>query len=86
MYPILQTSSPQAGKEGNGVTSGERSYLEILTKSSDIEKEPLTVLKQIQQQLRVDNERLDRVSDLPIDPVSLMTGLIWLCSNVIFAV
>ena len=41
---------------------GARSYLAILNKSSDIEKESLTVLKQIQQQLRLDSERIDRVS------------------------
>jgi hypothetical protein len=60
-YLLLQT--PQIGTEdGDGGAIGERSYLEILNKSSDIEKEPLTILKQIQQQLRMDSERLDRVS------------------------
>lgn len=54
--------TPQIGTEdGDGGAIGERSYLEILNKSSDIEKEPLTILKQIQQQLRMDSERLDRV-------------------------
>ena len=47
--------------EGGGAI-GERSYLEILNKSSDLEKESLTGLKQIQLQLRGDSERLDRVS------------------------
>ncbi|CAB3991495.1 E3 ubiquitin- ligase UNKL isoform X1 [Paramuricea clavata] len=54
--------TPQIGTEdGDGGAIGERSYLQILNKSSDIEKEPLTVLKQIQQHLRMDSERLDRV-------------------------
>ena len=47
--------------EGGGVI-GERSYLEILNKSSDLKKESLTSLKQIQLQLRGDSERVDRVS------------------------
>ena len=59
----MQVSS-QTGTEESDRGAIERSYLEILTKSSDIEKESLTVLKQVQQQLRVDSERLDRVSNV----------------------
>ena len=38
------------------------SYFQVLNKTSEVEKESLEVLKQIQQQLRMDIERIDRVS------------------------
>ena len=63
--------SPRAGTEkaeGRGVI-GERSYLEILNKSSDLKKESLTSLKQIQLQLRGDSERVDRVSGVTIESI-----------------
>jgi hypothetical protein len=64
-FRILQIPPQAVGKDEGDGAGGERSYLsQFLNKSSDIEKESLGVLKQIQLQLRMDSERIDRVSRL----------------------
>lgn len=62
IFCYFKTSLQSGKEEVVGGAIGGRSCLDFLIKSSDIERESLTVLKQIQQQLRVDSERLDRVS------------------------
>ena len=72
---ILQIPPQAVGKDEGDGAGGERSYLQFLNKSSDIEKESLGVLKQIQLQLRMDSERIDRVSKLFLTFGAIITNL-----------
>ena len=62
MFIIFQASFQAGDLDNKGDSLSSGSCLHILNKTSEIEKESLVVLKQIQQQLRTDLEKVDRVS------------------------